>query len=200
MFYACLHSIQVITLAFGRCISSTPRPASNTGSSTPALREVPAVFFNKRRWPIKTVVTASASSLSLASSYLESVKQQVLELLPCSLPFTSVGRPPVTTATWSAASTRQSMGGLDWARSQFRVLLALSNPRRSCSAKNSRATPTESRIRRSRTPCAVRILLCQSVRNGRFRSTVAAWTPASSTTGGDPLLGSSLSPSEAEIR
>jgi hypothetical protein len=154
MFYACLHSIQVITLAFRRCISSTPRPASNIGSSTPALREVPAVFFNKRRWPIKTVVTASASSLSVASSYLESVKQQVLELLPSSLPFTSVGRPPVTTATWSAASTRQSMGGLDWARSQFRVLLALSNPRRSCSAKNSRATPTESRIRRSRRPCA----------------------------------------------
>ena len=92
------------------------------------------------------------------------------------------------------------MAGLDWARSQFTVLLALSNPRRSCSTKNSRVTPIESRIRRSRTPFAVRILLCQSVRNGHFCSTVAAWTPASSTTGGDPLLGSSLSPSEAEIR
>ncbi|KAL5647896.1 hypothetical protein ACJX0J_042251, partial [Zea mays] len=87
------------------------------------------------------------------------------------LPFGSLGGIELGTVNClsepNLALLRRSMAGLDWARSQFTVLLALSNPRRSCSTKNSRVTPTESRIRRSRTPCAVRILLCQSVRNGR---------------------------------
>ncbi|WVZ92804.1 hypothetical protein U9M48_038842 [Paspalum notatum var. saurae] len=113
-------------------------------------------------------------------------KQQVLEELPSPPPFTTVvvGHGEAKPAAGSAGASRRrpSMAGLDWVRSQFTVLLALSNPSRSCSAKNSRATPTESRIRRSRTPCAVWILLCRSVRNGRFRGAAAPWPASPSTT------------------
>jgi hypothetical protein len=94
---------------------------------------------------------------------------QAADAVWVALPFGSLGGIELGTMNClsepSLTLLRRSMAGLDWARSQFTVLLALSNPRRSCNLKNSRATPTESRIWRSRTPYAVRILLCQSVRN-----------------------------------
>uniref|UniRef100_A0A8R7QCC3 Uncharacterized protein n=1 Tax=Triticum urartu TaxID=4572 RepID=A0A8R7QCC3_TRIUA len=93
---------------------------------------------------------------------------------------------PALAALSREDSDRRSMAGLDWVSSQSTVLLALSKPSWSCSAKKSRATSRESRIRRSRTPCAVRILLCRSVLNGLFLA-LACPVPAACTA---PVLAS----------